>query len=323
MLRILLGVCLSVIAIVAALAALFGYFVYTPDIEVPNLSGELTAGTIEAGGSARTYRVYTPREQQAGAPLVVVLHGSGQSGAQVRVETGYGFDRLADANGFIVVYPDAFEGFWNACNIVGDYSANALDIDDVGFLTQLVDMLIAERGVDPARVYATGSSRGGAMTYRLALEAPSHFRAVAAVSASLPTPDNFKCAPQGEGSPSVMIMNGVDDPLVPFDGGEVSFLGLLYKTGMVRSARQTGQYFADRYAIGEGPATSETAAGDGVRVERLLWRNGSAVEVELVAIHGGGHGMPQSYRRHPRVLGPTAKSVNGPAEIWRFFQRQG
>lgn len=322
MARILFGVCLGAILIVATLAALVAYFVMTPDIEAPDLSGAVTTGSIETGGQTRTYRVYTPKDLQPGAPLVLVLHGSGESGAQIRIETGYGFERLADANGFAVAYPDAFEGFWNACNIVGDYSANALDIDDVGFLTHLVDKLVADFGVDPGRVFATGSSRGAAMTYRLALEAPARFRAVAAVSSSLPVPENFKCAPKDGGPLSVMIMNGVDDPLVPFEGGEVSFLGLLYKTGKVRPVRETARYFADRSNIDGPPEASEADMGGGVRIERALWRSTTGVEVELVAIHGGGHGIPQPYRRPPRVLGPWAKQVNGPEIVWGFFARQ-
>ena len=81
------------------------------------------------------------------------------------------------------------------------------------------------------------------MAFRLALEAPSRFRAVAAVSASVPTPENFKCKPAGQGTSSVMIMNGTRDPINPFDGGEVKFLGLL-KRGKVRSSRESGQYLA-------------------------------------------------------------------------------
>ena len=106
------------------------------------------------------------------------------------------------------------------------YSANKLNIDDVGFLTGVVDKLITEIGVDRDRVFATGISRGGHMAFRLALEAPSRFRAVAAVSANVPTPENFKCKPAGQGTSSVMIMNGTMDPLIPFDGGEVNLFGL-------------------------------------------------------------------------------------------------
>ena len=160
------------------------------------------------------------------------------------------------------------------------------------------------------------------MAFRLALEAPSRFRAVAAVSSNVPTPENLKCKPAGHGTSSVMIMNGTDDPLVPFDGGSVSLFGLFYRMGKVRSARKSGQYFADLNHITGTPESNETRVADGVRVEQVLWRNNSNAEVELVAIHGGGHGIPQPYRRHPRLLGPSPTEPNGPAVIWAFFERQ-
>jgi len=300
---------------------LVGYFVYSPAPEIPRLSGKLTRGTIEAGGRKRTFLTYVPRGLAKGSPLVVVMHGSGQNGAEIRKWIGYGFDRLADEHGFAVAYPNGYDGYWDACNIVGDYSANKLNIDDVGFLTAMVDKLVNEIGVDPARVFATGVSRGAHMAFRLALEAPSRFRAVAAVSANVPVPENFKCKPAGEGTSSVMIMNGTKDPLNPFDGGEVKFLGM-FARGKVRSSRESGQYFADLNNIAGPPETNETQVADGVRVQQLLWRNDSTVEVELVAIHGGGHGIPQPYRRNPRLLGPTPREPNGPAVIWAFFERQ-
>ena len=306
----------------AALSALFGYFVYSPDPEIPRLSGVLTKGTIEVGGLARLYRLYVPGGLAKGAPLVVVMHGSGQNGAQMRIETGYGFDRLADKNGFAVVYPNAYEGYWNACNIVGGGAADGRDVDDVGFLVALTDTLIGDIGVDPGRVFATGISRGGFMAFRLALEAPTRFRAIAAVSANVPTPENFKCRPAGNGTSSVMIMNGTDDPLVPFDGGEVNLFGLFYRNGPVLSSRASAQYFADLNNIAGAPLTNEAKVADGVRVERALWRNDAKLEIELVAVHGGGHGIPPPYRRAPRLLGPSPSEPNGPEVIWAFFERQ-
>lgn len=313
---------IGVVALVGVLGALLGYFVYSPAPEVPQLSGTPTRGTMTVGDLQRTYRTYVPRGLAKGAPLVVVMHGAGENGAQMRIETGYGFERLADEHGFAVVYPNAYEGYWDVCTIAGDVSANGLNIDDVGFLTGMVDKLVSEIGVDPGRVFAAGSSRGGFMALRLALEAPSRFRAVAAVSANVPSPENFKCKPAGQGTSSVMIMNGTEDPLVPFDGGSVSLFGLFYKMGKVRSSRESGQYIADLNHITGTPERNETQVADGVRVEQVLWRNNSNVEVELVAIHGGGHGIPQPYRRHPRLLGPSPKEPNGPAMIWAFFERQ-
>jgi polyhydroxybutyrate depolymerase len=182
--------------------------------------------------------------------------------------------------------------------------------------------LVTEIGIDPDQAFAAGSSRGGFMAFRLALEAPSTFRAVAAVSANVHAPANFKCKPAHDGTSSVMIMNGTEDPLVPFDGGEVSLFGFSYRYGRVMSSRESAQYFADLNHLTTAPQTNETQLADGVRVQTATWRNGSSVEVELVAVEGGGHGIPQPYRRHPRLLGPSPKEPNGPDVIWAFFARQ-
>ena len=184
-----------------------------------------------------------------------------------------------------------------------------------------MDKLITEIGVDPNRVFATGVSRGGHMAFRLALESPSRFRAVAAVAANVPVPENFKCKPTGQGTSSIMIMNGTKDPLNPFDGGDVSFFGLL-KRGKVRSSRESAQYFAHLNNISDPPETKESQLKDGVQLQQVFWRKDSKPEVELVAVIGGGHVIPQPYWRAPRLLGPTPKQPNGPMVIWEFFERQ-
>jgi polyhydroxybutyrate depolymerase len=311
----------TLLIVIAAGAALFGYFIYSPEPDASSLTGTLAKGSMQVDGLKRTYRTYVPRQLAKGAPLVLVMHGSGENAAQIRIETGYAFERLADEHGFAVVYPDSYSFDWNDCSRIGDFSAAGRLVDDVGFLGALTDKLIAELGVDGRRVFATGVSAGGFMSLRLALEAPSRFRAVAAVAANVPRPDNFKCKPAGQGT-SVMIMNGTRDPLVPFDGGEVNLLGLFYKGGNVHSARESAQYFADLNKLADAPAIVPNQAADSATAEQLLWRNDGKAEVELVAIHGGGHGLPQPYYRRPRLLGPSPMAPNGAAIIWEFFARQ-
>ena len=136
---------LGVVALVGVLGALLGYFVYSPAPEVPQLSGTPTRGTMTVGDLQRTYRTYVPRGLAKGAPLVVVMHGAGENGERMRIETGYGFEILADQHGFAVVYPNAYEGYWDGCTVAGDVSANGLNIDDVGFLTGMADKLVRIR----------------------------------------------------------------------------------------------------------------------------------------------------------------------------------
>jgi poly(3-hydroxybutyrate) depolymerase len=96
---------IGVIALVGVLGALFAYFAYSTSPEVPRLSGILTQGTMTLGELKRTYRTYVPRGLAKGAPLVIVMHGAGENGALIRIETDYGFERLAEGHGFAVVYP--------------------------------------------------------------------------------------------------------------------------------------------------------------------------------------------------------------------------
>jgi polyhydroxybutyrate depolymerase len=160
------------------------------------------------------------------------------------------------------------------------------------------------------------------MALRLALEHSQRYRAVAAALANVPAPQNFQCQPVAH-TPSVMILNGTEDPLVPYAGGEINLLGLFYKGGQVISSAASAQYLADRNAIAGKPQLSLTQTAQGSRVEHARWQSADGrTEVELVTLHGAGHGLPQPWARRPRLLGPSPMEPNGPALVWAFFERQ-
>lgn len=321
-LRFLLRGFLGLLALLAVLAGLFAYFLYTPAPELPQLSGSLTRGVIDVAGVKRAYLTYVPKDLPKGAALVLVMHGSGEGPQGIRIGTGYAFERLADQHGFAVVYPKSFAFDWNDCSRIGDKELNGKRADDAGFLAAMVDKLVGEHGLDPARVFAMGVSNGGSMAMRLALEQPGRYRAVAAVAANIPAAQNFECKPAAQVT-SVMIMNGTEDPLVPYAGGEINLLGLFYQGGPVISSRASAQYFADWAHLAGTPQTGEQTVAEGVRVEQNRWSAaGAKTEVELVTIHGGGHGLPQPYARRPRLLGPSPMEPNGPDMIWAYFERQ-
>ena len=115
-------------------------------------------------GAERSYLTYTPRSLTEPAPLVIMLHGGG--GNSENGLTMSGFNTLAEREGFVAVYPEGsgkrrFKT-WNA----GHCCAYALEqhVDDVGFISDLIDRLVAEGVADPSRVYVTGMSNGAMRT---------------------------------------------------------------------------------------------------------------------------------------------------------------
>ena len=239
--------------------------------------------------------------------------------AQMRRASAYRFEQLADEHGFIVVYPEGYEGHWNDCRRKGPFAAKQLRIDDVAFMRALVAHFRSTHAVDSARVFAVGISNGAHFSYRLALEAPELVRAVAAVAASVPTEDNFDCTPV-RGAVSVLIINGTEDPINPFEGGRVTIFGFGDR-GTVLSTRESASYFARRNGIVGAPIVEQLPPKGSTRtsVERTHWRSTSGADVVLYTIRGGGHTLPQPRPTAPRILGRTDRGFDSPAEIWRFF----
>lgn len=320
-LRIVLAViCVLVIFVVGG----YVYFVYTPEPVKPRLSSVEQHAVIRVGDLDRTYTFYVPARLAKQPPLLFVFHGSAQDSAGIRKLTGYEFDRLADAAGFIVVYPDGFKHNWNDCRKAASYPARAQNIDDKGLVRVLIGRFKQEYGIDPARVFATGWSNGGHMSFRLALEMPDEIAGVAIISASLPTPENMGCTECKEPVP-VLIMNGTGDPLNPYGGGQVSFLGLGNR-GTVLSSSDTARYFAGLAGYGQAPTETVTlphrVPSDPTSVRKDAWRADGKPEIVLYSVVNGGHQIPQPVYRPSRLLGKTTADVNAPAEIWSFFERQ-
>jgi polyhydroxybutyrate depolymerase len=301
-------------ALIAALFTAWFLLIRFPRPPVPQLTGTLAHETLSVGARERSFFTYVPAHLPPHAPLLIALHGSGESGAEFRWHTGYDMDRLADANGFAVAYPDGFEHHWDDCRKAASYSARRLHIDDVGFIRVLIGHLRTTLGIDPSRVFAMGHSNGGQMAYRLALEMPDEIRAVAAISASLPTLENRDC-PESVRPIPVLIMNGTEDPLNPWAGGRVTLFGFGNR-GFVESSEETARHFVARDGVSSPPVVEQIQGDDpSLWVERSTWGD----RVELDTIHGGGHVVPQPYSRYPRILGRTLRTFDGPAEIWRFF----
>ncbi len=145
-------------------------------------TGTLTQHTFKHKGVEYNYWLYMPKELPADAPLVMVFHGYGSR----KIPTlQYGFNLVADKEGFAVCYPcgPADPGGKRYWSIGYQYHIdNGLMRDDVGFAVKLVRHLQRQHGLSKKNVFAAGNSNGGAMCYMLAFKAPEVFSAFGAVS---------------------------------------------------------------------------------------------------------------------------------------------
>jgi polyhydroxybutyrate depolymerase len=219
---------------------------------------------------------------------VVVFHGAGGTGEGIARSSA--FDAQADRGRFVVVYPDGFARTWNAGQCCGP--AQRLGLNDVRFVSRLLDRLGTQYRLDRKRVYATGLSNGGMFSYALACALSGRIAAAAPVAATLVT----VCAPSR--SVSIFHVHGLDDTRVPFAGG--------VGTGRAGIDWPPVQEGIDRWRALDACSPTGTLVTRGATTtsEWSPCRNGTAVR--LVTLAGVGHMWP----REP---------YDATAEIWRFF----
>ena len=311
---------LSAVIIIMLLAAYY-YFIYSPLPQQPTLYAKIQQGNIQMGRHTRTFLNYVPQNLGDKPALVIALHGSGMNANRMRKWTGYEFDKLADQYGFIIVYPDGYKGTWNDCRINSPYPASKENIDDVGFVEQLIKTFYSSHHISLDEVYVFGFSNGGQMAFRLAIERPALIAAVCAVAASLPEPDMIACKLDGN-TPKVMLIAGTEDPINPYSGGAVSLFGLR-KVGISISAIDTARSFvlrndlADDSKIIHFPILQTKRA---LPLELRTWGPSDSPFVKLYTVIGGGHVIPQPQFRFSRLMGKTAVNFNSPLKAMEFFK---
>ena len=160
-------------------------------------------------GAERTYFVYHPASAGPNAPLVIALHGGFGTGRQIEAHTHW--DEKAQAGGFV---PDGVKNGWNwgGCCGNGQALGERDTIDDVKFLTSMVQEIEATDHVDPHRIFFTGISAGANMSWRMACQAKFPIGAIAVVAGTIDTPCD---TPQ---KLSVMSVNGTLDTQIPIAG---------------------------------------------------------------------------------------------------------
>jgi polyhydroxybutyrate depolymerase len=275
---------------------------------------------IFVDGVLRDYRLFRPPGMAGKAlPTVFMLHGA--MGTAVQIEEYVGLTAVAAREGFAIVYPQGIGRGWNDARAGKSRLApNASSADDVKFLKNLTDELIAKGLADPKRIYIGGLSNGGFMAMRMACEAPERFAAFAPIIASAPLSAATACRPKRP--LPVLMINGTNDGLVKFAAPDAARQGSF---GAVELAAFWGLHngctgFTDEALPDLDPKDSSTVSA---RRYTGCPVNGS---VELLTVAGGGHQPPSrsSVRDYPllsRMLGVRNHDIDTAETLWAFFKR--
>ena len=273
--------------------------------------------TIFSEGRERVYWLHAPASlaPDAPAPLVLVFHGGEGDGPSAERLTG--FDLVADRERFLVAYPDAVDKHWNDGRDVATFRAYRERVDDVAFVAAILDDVSRSRAIDPSRVFATGISNGAIFSNFLALKLSERIAAIAPVAGGLAAPLPSVLRPARP--VSVLLFNGTDDPLVPFEGGVVG-----RAHGRVVGAEETARRWARADGCVASPQHDMPPArpGDACHLERSRWRGGrEGTEVVLNALVGGGHTWPGGPQYAPKALvGIVCREPDATRVIWEFFR---
>jgi polyhydroxybutyrate depolymerase len=267
-------------------------------------------------GQKRPYLLFLPKNYSAAkpTPVVLALHGATMNASIMAQYCGLN-DKASEA-GFMVVYPTGTGPAellltWNAGAFPG--SLRGKKVDDVGYITKVLEDVAAVAHVDPKRTYATGLSNGAMMCYRLAAEMSERIAAIAPIAGTLALDEIKPKRPV-----PVCHFHGTEDSLVPFDG-----LGKkgtnLYKFA---SVPESVAAFVALNGCADKPIVQELPAfEDKIKVSRQIYNGGkNQAEVILYLVHGGGHTWP-GRDVAPAFLGRCARNISANDIMWDFFQR--
>lgn len=262
-------------------------------------------GNFEFDGLNRSYRLYVPASYNPdnATPLVLNLHGYGSNNIE---QENYGdFRPIADTAGFLVVHPNGTPDgnnqlFWN--------TFGNSEVDDLGFLEALIDTVSASYNIDHERVYSTGMSNGGFMSYHLACFLSHRIAAIASVTGTMTNANLNACSPQRP--VPVMQIHGTADNTVPYNGN-IFFA----------SVPNLVNYWVTHNECDPTPVLTpvpDNDPNDGCTAENYLYSNGAdGVTVEHYKVQGGGHSWPGA----PVNINITNMDFSASEAIWGFFRK--
>ncbi len=301
------------------------------DKKNPDKCGLFTKNIV-VDGLTRRYAIYIPEGLgKSSHPLIFELHGGGVYIEDMTGQSGHKtpyklWMDLADNEKFIVIYPEGLNGSykkptWHDCRANASVYSNA---DDVKFISTIIDKTSSSYNIDPNRIYVSGTSNGGLMALRLAIELSDKIAAVAATAASMP---NISECSKPAKPISVLFMNGTDDNHLPYNGGTLSSPpnpahGTVYPTEASVNMWTTFNQTDTVPVIYNFP---DLDTDDSSIVTKYTYPNGlQGTEVVLYKINGGGHSAPsikeQYSALYEKYFNKQNHDIEMTEEVWNFFK---
>lgn len=245
-------------------------------------------------------------DRDSAAPLIVSMHGFLGTPANMRKKTR--LNALARRHGFVVAYPSGRARKWN------DGRTPNNRVDDVGYLTALIESLIASGKADPRLIFLAGHSNGGGMAMRMACEKPKLIRAISVVATKSPL--KFQCS-NGAPVPAIFF-HGTKDPISPHAGRNADS-----RLGGALSSAATLKLWQRRNGCTDRARVQTIDAQDDSTSARIVRYKGCRAPLMFVEITGHGHDWPRPGARATRLQGPATRAVDASALSWQFFQNLG
>jgi len=287
-------------------------------------------------GRIRLYQIHIPPSYDGSesVPVVIALHG--HPGCWLEVKGCTNFDKKADEEGFIVVYPNGHLApllerillffntlmptlhFWGHIWNCWDFC----DIDDVGFIRTLNNLLKSTLNINSSRIYITGISGGGLMTYRLGADLSDIVAAIAPVAGSIGgiwyTESTQYVIPDPTHPVSVVVFHGLQDRKVPYEGGWTNGTLRLWNTNIKMdihvyflSVNESVSFWVEHNHCNPIPEIETSESGNIIKRTYANGTNGS--EVVLYTVVNGGHEWFGS-----RFFPPC--EISATDLMWEFFE---
>lgn len=282
-------------------------FIFIGFFSLTNWGQQTISGSIIHDGIQRDYVMYVPASYtgSSAVPLLFNFHGYTSNATE---QMWYGdFRPIADTAGFIIVHPQGTLD--NTATTHFNVGWGGSTVDDVGFTSALIDSVSLDYMIDQERVYSTGMSNGGFMSFLLACELSNRIAAIGSVTGSTLPATLVSCS--ATHPTPVMQIHGTTDPTVPYNGGAGW-------TEPITSLVSTWADFNNCDLVPEVINMPDVSVIDGSTVEKISYLNGdNCSEVIHYKILNGAHTWPGTAFNSAG----TNYDINASAEVWNFVSR--